>query len=102
VSSSASAWWGTAAGNVQDLALAHDHLFAIDEKSQRTLEHVSHLFALVRVHRYKRAAFEIDLRHHLPLAADDLLRHHFCDLLEGDFVPPMQSRVAHRLLPSVT
>src|SRR5882757_3025211 len=51
-----------ARGNVQHLALTERDLHAADEKLQRALQHISHLFALVRMHRHEAAALQIDLR----------------------------------------
>src|SRR5687768_13895184 len=79
-------------GDVQHLAFAHDDLLSLHEKTQRALQDVGHLFALVRVNRHEGAALEINLREHLALAGDDLLRDHFGHFVEGDLVPPMQSR----------
>ena len=74
VSSSASRLMRRVRGNVQDFALPDDDFFAADEKAKRALEHVGHLFALVRVHRHQRAALEVGLREHLAFAGHDLLR----------------------------
>ena len=54
------------------------------------LQHVGHLLALVRVHRHDRAALQVDLRHHLALAGDDLARDHLGDFFERDFVPAIE------------
>src|SRR5215510_5960196 len=81
--------WG-ARRNVNDLALAHDHLFAIDEKTQRSLQDVGHLLAGMRMEWHERAAFQIRLRQHLAITADDLSRDHLRDLLECNLIPTMQ------------
>src|SRR5579864_5616527 len=76
--------------DVQHLALADGNLLAANVESERALQDVGHLLALVGVHRHEAAALHVDLRHHLPLAGDDLSRQHLGDFLEGDFVPPVQ------------
>src|SRR6185436_8589777 len=48
-------------GNVDHFAFADGDLLAPDQELERTLEHVGHLLALVRVHRHERALFQVDL-----------------------------------------
>src|SRR5258706_8618575 len=40
---------------------------------------------------HERAALQVDLCQHLPLAGHDLARDHLGDLFEGDLVPPVQT-----------
>ncbi len=92
VSSSASAWWGTPDGMCSTSPSRTMISSPPTRNLQRALQDVGHLLALVRVHRHERAALEIDLRQHLALAGDDLLRDHLGDLFERDLVPAVQAR----------
>src|SRR5262245_332565 len=76
--------------DVEHLPLADGDFLAGDEELQRSLQHVGHLLALVRVHRHERALLEIDLRQHLALAGHDLARDHLGHLLERQLVPAVQ------------
>ena len=73
--------------NVQYLAFAQCHLFAGNEQLQRTLQHVSHLLAVVSVLRNNRSALQVNLCHGLPLSGDEFSGNHLGDFLESDFVP---------------
>ena len=90
VSSSASAWCGTPDG----MCSTSPSRTVISSPPTTTfsapLQDVGHLLALVRVHRHERAALQINLREHLALAGDDLLRDHLGDFFERDLVPAME------------
>jgi hypothetical protein len=95
VSSSASAWWGKPEGMCSTSPSRTVISSPPTTTFQRALEDVGHLLALVRMHRHERAALEINLREHLPLAGDDLLRDHLGDLLECNLVPAVKAHGGH-------
>ena len=72
---------------MQHFAFAYDDVFAVDQELERALQDVSHLLAFMLVHRHERAAFQVDLGHHLALTGDDLSRDHLGNFVERDFIP---------------
>ena len=97
VSSSASAWWSTHDGmldtgrDVQHFALAHGNGFAADQELQRSLQHVTQLLALVRVHRHNGAALQVHLRQHLAVTGDEFAGDHLGHLFERDLIPAVEA-----------
>ena len=62
-----------------------------DTQFQRALEHVRHLFALVRVLWHNRAALQVNLSHGLPFAGHEFPGNHLGDFFERDFVPAVET-----------
>ena len=73
--------------DMQDFAFPQRDFLTCHEQLQGPLQHVGHLFALVRMPGDDRAAFQVNLRHGLPFSGDEFPGHHFRDFLESNLVP---------------
>jgi len=88
--------------DVQHFAFADDDLLVLDPELERSLQHVGHLLAGMRMHGHERPLLQVGLGQHLMHARDDLLRHQFGDLFKRNLVPAVQAgrhRKGLRIVP---